>query len=149
MTPTNNRESGELHAMMVALAALAVLGLILTAGLVQLANNLAPRIGDIISFPATKTPSASTASITADPSGVLSRRPCILDVEVMQRLGGSLLIEAVQLKPDRKFQVHWSGVRTSNSSEDCGGSADLLLNNAQIAALVFAAGGRGVKVGEQ
>ena len=149
MTPTNHPESGELHAVVVALAALTILGLTVTAGLMQLADYLAPRIGDIISFPVTKAPLTSTASITADPSGVLSRRPCILDLQVMQRLGGSLLIEAVQLKPDRKFQVHWSGVRTSNSSEDCGGSADLLLNNAQIAALVFAAGGRGVKVGEQ
>jgi hypothetical protein len=67
----------------------------------------------------------------------------------MQRLGGSLLIEAVQIEPDRRFQVHWSGVRTSNSSEDCGSSADLLLNNAQVAALIFAAGGRGVKAGER
>jgi hypothetical protein len=149
MTPTNNRESGELRAVFVALAALAILGLILTAGLMQLADNLAPRIGDIISFPVTKTPSTSTAAITADPTGILSRRPCILDVQVMQSLGGSLLIEGVQIEPDRKFQVHWSGVRTSNSAEDCGSSADLLLNNAQVAALIFAAGGRGVRVGGQ
>jgi hypothetical protein len=149
MTPTNNRESGELRAVIVALAALIILGLIVTAGLMQLADNLAPRIGDIISFSATTIPSTSAASITADPNGVLSRRPCVLDMQVIQSLGGSLLIEAVQSKPDRKFQVHWSGVRTSNSADDCGSSADLLLNNAQVAALIFAAGGRGVKADGQ
>jgi hypothetical protein len=63
----------------------------------------------------------------------------------MQRFGGSLLIEAVQIKPDHRFQVHWAGVRTSNSPEDCGSSADLLLDNAQVAALIFVVGGRGVQ----
>jgi hypothetical protein len=70
-------------------------------------------------------------------------------VPVMQRSGGSLMIEAMQLKPDRRFKVHWAGKRTSDGQQDCGGSADLLLNHYQITTLVFAAGGTGVKVAER
>jgi hypothetical protein len=59
------------------------------------------------------------------------------------------MIEAMQFKPDLRFQVHWAGSRTSDGQQDCGGSADLLLNHFQITSLDFAAGGTGVKVGER
>jgi hypothetical protein len=144
MMPTNDRKSDEVKAVIVALATLTALGVILAAGLIQLTDSLAPKIGDIISFPASRTSPITTASITADPAGVSPRQPCVLDVEVMRRFGGSVLIEAVQTKPDHRFRVHWAGARTSNSSTDCGGSADLFLTNAQVAALIFAAGGKGV-----
>jgi hypothetical protein len=88
-----------------------------------------------------------TASITVDRVDATPRRTCILDVRMMQRSGGSLIIEAVQFKPDRRFRLHWAGGRTSDGQEDCGASVDLSLSSIQIGALVFAAGGTGVKAG--
>jgi hypothetical protein len=69
----------------------------------------------------------------------------VLDVHVVQKSGGSLVVEATRFEPNRGFQVHWAGVRPSDGREDCGGSVDLLLNGAQMGALIFAAGGTGVK----
>jgi hypothetical protein len=146
VTPTNDRESGELYTAATILVAVIIVGILLVAGLRRLADDFGPQIGDIIAFPATEIPSISTASIAVNPAGAFGGRPCTLDVDVMQKSGGSLVIEATRFTPDRGFQVHWAGVRTSDSREDCGGSVDLLLNGAQISALVFAAGGSGVKV---
>jgi hypothetical protein len=149
MTPSNDSHSTELHFVLLAIATVIVTAITLAAGLLRLADNLGPRIGDIIAFPVTRIPSVSTTVIMVDPVGASSRRPCVLDVPVMQRSGGSLMIEAMQFKPDRRFRVHWAGSRTSDGQEDCGGSADLLLNHFQITTLVFAAGGTGVKVAER
>lgn len=145
MTPTNGRKSGEPYAAATILAAIIITGVLLTAGFQRLADNLGPRTGDIISFPATRKPSISTALITVSPVGASSSTACILDLPVMQQSGGSLVIEATRFSPDRSFQVHWAGVRTSGGREDCGSSVDLLLNSDQIAAVLFAAGGTGVK----
>jgi hypothetical protein len=149
MPPSNDSNSAEMHFVLLAIATVIVTAITLTAGLLRLADNLGPQIGDIIAFPVAKTPSTSTTVLTVDPVGALSRPPCALDVPVMQRSGGSLMIEAMQLKPDRRFKVHWAGKRTSDGQQDCGGSADLLLNHYQITTLVFAAGGTGVKIGER
>jgi hypothetical protein len=145
MTPSNDSNSTELHFVLLAIATVIVAATALTAGLLRLADNLGPQIGDIIAFPVAGTPSTSATVLMVDPIGASSRRRCALDVPVMQRSGGSLLIEAMQFKPDRRFQVHWAGLRTSVGQDDCGGSADLLLNHYQITTLVFAAGGTGVK----
>jgi hypothetical protein len=148
MTPSNGSNSTELHFALLAIATVIVIAITLTAGLLRLADNLGPQIGDIIAFPVARAPSVSTTVLMVDPVGASSRRRCALDVPVMQRSGGSLMIEAMQLKPDRRFQVHWAGTRTSGGQQDCGSSADLLLNQFQITTLVFAAGGKGVKVAE-
>ena len=148
MTPTNGSNSTELHFALLAIVTVIVTAITLTVGLLRLADNLGPQIGDIISFPVAKIPPTSTTVLMVDPVGASSRRPCALDVAVLQRFGGSLMIEAMQFKPDRRFQVHWAGSRTSGGQQDCGGSADLLLNQFQITTLVFAAGGTGVKVAE-
>jgi hypothetical protein len=148
MTPINERKRVKPYASATILAVVILAGILLTVGLVRLADNFAPQIGDIISFPATQMPSNSTASITARPT-ISGSRSCILDVRVIQRFGGSLVVEAVRLEPERAVEVHWAGVRTDDGPGDCGGSIDLLLNSAQIAALTFAAGGTGVKAQNQ
>jgi hypothetical protein len=145
VTPTNRRKLGEPYVVVTILATVVMAGILLAVGLRRLAGDWEPRTGDIISFPATQIPSISTASITVNPAGSPSNRPCVLDVHVMQKSGGSLVVEATRFEPNRGFQVHWAGVRTSDGREDCGGSVDLLLNGAQIGALIFAAGGTGVK----
>lgn len=145
MTPTNDRKYGELHTIFVIMAIVITAGLALTAGLVRLVDTLAPQIGDIIAFQATPIPAVNTPSFTARRVIAPDSAPCMLDVETIQKSGGSLMVETSQFQPGRLFQVHWAGTRTSNSDDDCGSSADLLLNPNQIAALVFAAGGKGVK----
>jgi hypothetical protein len=142
---TNDRKSSEPYIAVTILVAVLIAGILLTAGLQRLADSMAPQIGDIISFPATQTPSINPESITVKPAGAAGSGPCVLDVHVMEKYGGSLVVEAKWFEPDRGFQVHWAGVRTSDGREDCGGSVDLLLNSAQFGALVFAAGGTGVK----
>ena len=145
MTPTNDRKSGELSTAFMVVVVVITGGSLLAAGLLRLADRLGPQTGDIIAFPATRVPSVSTASFAASRAIGPDSMSCILDVQTMQKSGGSLVVESTQSEPSRIFQVHWAGARTSNDRDDCGGSADLLLNSYQISALIFAAGGTGVK----
>ncbi len=89
MIPTNDRRSGEPYAAAAIMAAVIIAGILLTTGLRRLADDWGPQTGDIISFPATKIPSISTASITVNAAGASASRPCVLDVHVMQKSGGS------------------------------------------------------------
>jgi hypothetical protein len=132
----------EVRDALLAVAALALTAALVVVGLLELADAFGPQMGDVVSFPASSAPSFSTASITVNPTRPSSYATCVLDIQVMHRFGGSFVIEA---KPGGDFQVHWAGLRTSYGRENCGGSADLLLNRAQVAALIFAAGGKGVK----
>ena len=145
MTPTNDRKSRELYAAFIVVAVVMTAGILSTAGLLRLADRMAPQIGDILAFRATRAPSISTASFAVRRAMSADSRSCILDVQTMQKSGGSLVVETSQFEPDRIFRVHWAGVRTSSDGDDCGSSADLLLNSNQISALIFAAGGTGVE----
>jgi hypothetical protein len=149
MIPTNDRKSREPHVVMMVMAIIALAAGLMTVGLLALAEHFEPQVGDIIAFPASARPSVSTASMTVSPAASASQSTCVLDVEVIHRLGGSLVIEAVHARPDHHFQVHWAGVRTSHDRDSCGDSADLLLNRSQVAALIFAAGGKGAKTAQQ
>jgi hypothetical protein len=145
VAPTNDRKSGELYPAFIAIVVVITAGILLTVVLLQLADRLGPQTGDIIAFPATRVPSVSTASFTASRLIADGDMPCILDVQTMQRSGGSLVVESTRFEPKRIFQVHWAGAQTSNGRDDCGGSADLLLNTGQVSVLISAAGGTGVK----
>jgi hypothetical protein len=142
MIPANDHRSGEVRDALLAVASLALTTALVLVGLMELADALGPQLGDIVSFPASMAPSFSTASITVSPTMPSSNPICVLDVQVMHRFGGSFVIEA---RPGADFQVHWAGLQTSYGRENCGGSADLRLNRAQLGALIFAAGGKGVK----
>jgi hypothetical protein len=145
VTPTKDWKSGELYTALAVTVIVITAGILLTSGFLRLVDRLAPQIGDIIAFPATRVPSISSASFAASRVIAPDSVSCILDVQIMQKSGGSLVVESRQLEPSRIFQVHWAGGRTSNDRDDCGGSADLLLSGNQISALIFAAGGTGVK----
>jgi len=146
VTPTNDRKSGEAYATFIAiLGVVTTVGIVLTAGLSWLADSLGPQAGDIITFVAARAPSVSTGVITAGRAATTGKASCILDVQTMQRSGGSLVVESKRFAPKRIFQVHWAGARTSNGPDDCGTSADLLVSIDEVAALIFAAGGKGVK----
>ena len=145
MTPTNDRKSGDLYTAFKVIAVVIAMGIPLTAALMRLVDRLGPQTGDIIAFPATRVPSASTISFAVNHFIATDTMSCILDVQIMQKSGGSLVVESTQFEPSRIFKVHWAGARTSNDRDDCGGSADLQLNSYQISALIFAAGGTGAK----
>jgi len=155
MAQINNYKSSEARIAIRALAFLGIVATLLIIGLLRLADYLEPRLGDIITFPASRVPSISTASMTVNPTSDASRGSCVLDMQVMQRSGGSLVIEATRLVEATRrmsghaFQVHWAGLRTSRGQEDCGSSADFLLDSNQIAMLIFAAGGTGAKAARQ
>ena len=145
MTPTNQRKSNETSAVVLVVAILAIAGIVIIVGLSDLADRLGPQLGDIVAFLPRRLPSSSTASITVSPMNADGRKTCVLDAQVIQKSGGSLVIESAQARPDDIFKVHWAGLRTSDGQQDCGSSADFLLNRVQIAALIFAAGGKGAR----
>ena len=113
------------------------------AGIAHKAAQLAPQVGDVLAFdPAHQAPFESEARLTAE-------RPrqanCVLDLAMMQRSGGSLVLEQRGGDgPDRAYRAHWAGPRTSQDTEDCGTEADLVLSQMDINAIASAAGGFGV-----
>jgi hypothetical protein len=112
------------------------------AGIVHQAAGLGPRVGDLVAFdPAHHAPFDSTVRLTASR---LRQTSCVLDVATMQKSGGSLVLERRGSEPDRLYRVHWSGLRTSDDADDCGGQADLVLSRTDIDLLATAAGGFGV-----
>jgi hypothetical protein len=145
VTPTNHWKSGELYTALLVMVIAITTGILLMAALLRLVDRLGPQTGDIIAFPAVRLPSVSTASFAVSRAIDPNSMSCILDVQIMQKSGGSLVVESTQFEPSRIFQVHWAGAQTSNDRDDCGGSADLLLNSNQVSALIFAAGGKGIK----
>jgi hypothetical protein len=99
----------------------------------------APKIGHIIAF----EPSPDNA--IRDASRIELRRPdqpyCIFDLNVVRRLGGSLIVER-QLDGDAAdFRVHWAGQRTSDDAADCGGDAVLIAGRQELDRLASSAGG--------
>ena len=113
------------------------------AGIIHQAAELGPRVGDLVAFdPEHHAAFDSAARLTANR---LQQTACVLDVATMQKSGGSLVLERRGSAPDRLYQAHWSGLRTSQDAEDCGGQADLVLSRSDIDILATAAGGFGVE----
>jgi hypothetical protein len=112
------------------------------AGIVHQVAELGPRVGDLVAFdPAHRAPFTSDARLTAYRP---EQTACVLDVATIQKSGGSLVLESRGSGPDRPYQAHWSGLRTSQDADDCGRQADLVLSRSDIDTLATAAGGFGV-----
>jgi hypothetical protein len=111
-------------------------------GIVRQVGDLGPRVGDLVTFdPLHRVSFDSSAQVTADRPG---SGKCMLDIATIQRSGGSLMVERRGAGPDRLYQAHWSGLRTSEDTNDCGRDADLVLSSVDIGTLATAAGGYGV-----
>ncbi|HET6234988.1 MAG TPA: hypothetical protein VFE41_08490 [Acetobacteraceae bacterium] len=108
---------------------------------IRLQEALRPRNGDIIAFDPTRPPRAGELAFTVGSLGRPNATSCVLDARVMQRSGGSLVIEATWLTPTLHYRVHWIGGPTSSGTTDCGGTADLRLDPSQVVTLAVAAGG--------
>ena len=64
---------------------------------------------------------------------------CVLDLNVLRQVGGSLIVEAKLGTGQDTWQLHWAGERTSSDTANCGNDAELILNAADVR-LLFAAG---------
>jgi hypothetical protein len=69
---------------------------------------------------------------------------CVLTPAVMAADGGSLVVEQ-RFNDPHIYHVHWAGGRTSDGATDCGRSADLVVNSAELQLLSNAVGGPGVE----
>lgn len=115
------------------------------AGAVNLVSAAAmntAKVGDIIAFGPSQVipPDVETRVVVHRPD----QFGCVLDLNSIRQTGGSLVIEAQLSSEGNSFRLHWAGERTALDSGDCGRSADLIVDHADLDNLVLAAGGYGV-----
>ncbi len=124
------------------LAATCVLAAAAGATTITALGNINPGVGDIIAFTA-----SSTAPIE-DSSRLVVHRPdqygCVIDLNVVHRSGGSLIVESRIGGDASGFRVHWAGARTSADTGNCGTDADLIVDHRDLGMLALSAGGYGV-----
>jgi hypothetical protein len=123
-----------------AVAALLVSGVAMVAAATTV--DLGPKVGDILVFRAgarMPTDWDFTARSATQPTATCTLRP-----EVMAVAGGSLVVEERNDKP-RTYRVHWAGNHTSPGATDCGATAELILQHADLQLLSNAVGGPGVE----
>jgi hypothetical protein len=108
--------------------------------------HINPHIGDIVSFaPSDGAPSADQP---VEPAvRLIVHRPnqfgCILDLNVLRRSGGSVVVESQVTEAVGSFRVHWAGTRTSADNANCGTDTDLILDGQELNILAVGAGGYG------
>jgi hypothetical protein len=106
-------------------------------------THMTPHIGDIVSFVRqTGEPVGDGVRLIVHRS---SQVGCILDLGILRRSGGSLIVESQVTEVAGDFRVHWAGERTSADSGNCGNSADLILDRRELDILALGAGGYGVE----
>ena len=135
-----NTSSGLLTAALLAIVA-SLTGVAGAVKLAQTAVNWAPGVGDMISFDPRAAMSDDLQRQT-----VLARnaeRECMLDLDTLHKTGGSLVIEARMPGNPPRYQVRWAGTQSSPDQYDCGASAELTLDSANLDTLAMAAGGWG------
>jgi len=122
----------------------------MTAGLwvMQELEQFGPAVGGIIRFRPDTSPSErwSVTATRVEPAhlGVPATTGgdrCTLSPGAMAVHGGSLVIEARQLSRPPVYRVHWSGDHTDGGTEDCGTTADLVLQRTELMRLANVAGG--------
>jgi hypothetical protein len=125
------------------LPATAVAATVMAAGIAgnALGNYFvrAPQVGHIIAFEP-KQDAQTTIGIRLS-----AHRPgqsdCVLDLEVMHRTGGSLVVESQA--SGGGYHLHWAGARTSGDAAECGTDADLVVRRRVLDVLATYAGGYG------
>ena len=141
----NENKSSGLGSVLLGMAAMALAGMVGTIGLLQHVGEFGPKVGDIVSFDPVESFSRDMkARIEVASADSRHGAGCVLDVRAMHANGGSLIVEARQLKTQHGFRVHWAGRHSSDDGADCGSSAELLLDQDDLEILATAAGGFGV-----
>lgn len=110
-------------------------------GMARRAAFLGPAIGGIIAFDPAQMVSFETGlRLIAARDG---QKNCVLDLDVMRRSGGSLVLEQRLAGPEHLYRAHWAGPGTSEAVTDCGSAADLLMSVKDVSLIAAAAGGFG------
>lgn len=125
--------------------AVAVAGAVMGAGvagnLIGTYLNSAPVVGHIIAFDATRSDEAEPGRRLevqrADGTG------CVLDLNMVRRFGGSLVVETLAADSADGFRVHWAGKLTSDGAGDCGRDTNLIVGRRTLDLLASSAGGYG------
>jgi hypothetical protein len=139
---TNDQKSHNLLSPLLVAGVFAVASFVGAVDLARAVADMGPQVGDVITF-------LPDRGIAPDINARLdvaraSQGTCRLDVTVLHKSGGSLVVEQRAAEGSRLYRVHWSGARTSADNGNCGASADLSLRNADMEVLAMAAGGYGV-----
>jgi hypothetical protein len=140
MRTSNKKTARNLGPAIIASTAVvtAALALNVLARLVQ----TTPHVGDIIAFP------ASAIRFYDDTTRLLVHRQdqfgCVLDLNVLHRSGGSLVLETRLSGEMSSFRTHWAGARTSDDPGNCGSDAELVLDRLDLDILAVAAHGYGI-----
>ena len=101
-----------------------------------------PHVGDIVAFvPSAEAQSDETTRLVVHRQ---NRSECVLDLHVLRRSGGSMIVETESAAEQGGFAVHWAGARTSDDARNCGGNVDLAVDHRDLDILALAAGGYGV-----
>jgi hypothetical protein len=139
----NDSKSAGFGSVLLGMTALALACMVGTIGLLHQVAELGPKMGDIVTFdPLDPMSRDMKAQISASPVEQPGRT-CLLDVRTMHAAGGSLIIEARMPRPQQGFRVHWAGGGSSEGASNCGGSADLVVDQQDIEILAMAVGGFG------
>jgi hypothetical protein len=104
-----------------------------------------PRVGDIITFEHSTNASAEAEENVRLSVSRENRPSCVLDLDIITHRGGSMVLEARVPGTSRAFFLHWAGERTSSDADDCGQTADLVVDRRDIDILALTAGGYGVE----
>ena len=67
-----------------------------------------------------------------------------LDLEVMHRVHGSLIVESATSESPHVYRLHWAGAHSSLDASDCGAAADIEASDTVMATRLVATGGVGV-----
>lgn len=126
----SNRQSSGVFLRVVIFAVISTF-VVVAAPVVGIILPPSPRVGDIVTF----TPDG----FTGKGDRILVHRPgalaCMLDLGLMGRGGGSVVVEQRIPGAEPTYRLHWAGPRTSADAADCGTSAELLLGERDVQAL--------------
>jgi hypothetical protein len=140
LSPRDRSHSPILLAVGAGLVAMATLSFVL--GVADFVRVRGPGVGDVVAFDA-------NFGVPADlPTRLSVTRAdgtqCQLDLEVMQRVHGSLMVDAVTSDSPHVYLLHWAGAHSSLGAGDCGAAADIVASDTVMATQLVATGGVGV-----
>ena len=140
LRPKDHSTNLVLLAVGVGLFGMAVLTGVL--GLADLVRVSGPAVGDVVAFDA-------NLGVPADLPGRLDvvradGTPCEFDLDVMQQVHGSLIVDAATSESPHAYRLHWAGTHSSLDANDCGANADIVASDTVMATLLVATGGVGV-----
>ena len=137
---TTNKTARELLPAIITATVVVTAALALNV-IVRLAQ-IPPHVGDIVAFrPSEILPVYDGARLLVHRQNQFG---CVLDMNVLRHVGGSLVIETQPGIEAGSFRVHWAGTRTSDDAGNCGGDADLIVSRLDLDVLSLSAGGYGV-----